>query len=77
MPPYKVLDRIIALHLEKSLGSQSISKMLGIQIKDVKKILNLIKINEFKRRQSAPGVKISKRAFGKDWRMPITNGYKF
>lgn len=77
LPPYKVLDRIIALHLEKSLGSQSISKMLGIQIKDVKKILNLIKINEFKRRQSAPGVKISKRAFGKDWRMPITNGYKF
>lgn len=75
LPDYAVLDAIINAHLEHNL---SLHDILALNISDehtVKRILHLIQINEYKRRQSAVGTKITPRAFGKDWRLPITNGF--
>jgi NAD+ synthase (glutamine-hydrolysing) len=74
LPPYELLDEIIDLYVEKDMSLKDIAKK--IRDKDlVRKILRLIDINEYKRRQSPPGIKITPRAFGKDRRMPITNRY--
>ncbi|MEN9911977.1 MAG: hypothetical protein RI956_421 [Pseudomonadota bacterium] len=75
LPDYAVLDAIIIAHLEHNL---SFHEILALNISDehtVKRVLHLIQINEYKRRQSAVGAKITPRAFGKDWRLPITNGF--
>lgn len=75
LPDYAVLDRIIQAHLEHNV---SLTDMLNLKIANedtIKKILYLIQINEYKRRQSAVGVKLTSRGFGKDWRLPITNGF--
>ena len=47
----------------------------GHAAEDVDRVLRLIRLSEYKRRQSAPGVRISQRAFGRDWRYPLTNGF--
>lgn len=74
LPPYELLDEIIDLYIEKDMSLKDIVKK--IRDKDlVRKVLRLIDINEYKRRQSPPGIKITPRAFGKDRRMPITNRY--
>jgi NAD+ synthase (glutamine-hydrolysing) len=73
--PYPVLDQIIQLYVEQDLTVEEIIK-LGFEEKDVKKIINLIDKNEYKRRQAPIGIKITERAFGKDRRMPITNRFK-
>lgn len=73
LPDYDTLDKIIALHLEQNLDEKALV-LEGFDATIVKKILMLIKRNEYKRQQSAPGPKISQRAFGLDWRMPITSG---
>ncbi|AFK62607.1 NAD synthetase [Advenella kashmirensis WT001] len=49
----------------------------GLAREDVEKVARLLRINEYKRRQGSPGPKITTRAFGRDWRFPITNGYRF
>ncbi|KKL67134.1 hypothetical protein LCGC14_2138000, partial [marine sediment metagenome] len=49
---------------------------LGIEASVVNRVIGLIDRNEYKRRQSPPGIKITSRAFGRDWRLPITNRYK-
>lgn len=75
LPEYEVLDDILIEYVEKHSSFQKINK----KIKDeevVKKILWLVDKSEYKRRQSPPGIKITSRAFGKDWRLPITNKYK-
>ncbi|MEW5895377.1 MAG: NAD+ synthase [Candidatus Omnitrophota bacterium] len=75
LPPYDVLDQILIEYVEKHNSFSGIVK----KIKDedvVKKVLWLVDHSEYKRRQSPPGVKITPRAFGKDWRFPITNKYK-
>ena len=75
LPDYAVLDAIIIAHLEHNL---SLHEILALNISDeqtVKRTLHLIQINEYKRRQSAVGTKITPRSFGKDWRLPITNGF--
>lgn len=73
LPPYTVLDAIIQAYLE----NQSIQDLiqLGYSAEDVQKTIGLIKRNEYKRRQAPPGIKISTRAFGRDWRYPITSGF--
>jgi NAD+ synthase (glutamine-hydrolysing) len=48
---------------------------LGYERETVGRILNMVRRNEYKRRQSPPGVRISGRAFGRDWRYPLTSGY--
>ncbi len=72
--PYPVLDKIIDAYVEKRMGYKEIVE-LGIPESAVKKILRLIWRSEYKRRQAPPGVKITPLAFGKDWRMPITNQF--
>jgi len=73
--PYPILDQIIQFYVEQDLTVEEIVK-LGFKEKDVKKIINLIDKNEYKRRQAPIGIKITERAFGKDRRMPITNRFK-
>ncbi len=75
LPEYPILDAIIISYIENNLTAEEIVQE-GFDPLIVDQIINLIKRNEFKRRQAAPGAKISPRAFGKDWRYPITNGFK-
>ncbi len=74
LPPYDVLDKIIEQYVEKGISPETIIAS-GIDAAIVKKVVRLIHRNEYKRRQSAPGVKISPCAFGKDWRYPMTQGF--
>jgi NAD+ synthase (glutamine-hydrolysing) len=75
LPDYALLDAIIVEHMEKNLGAEALIKR-GYPEQEVNKVLGLIKRNEYKRRQAAPGIKITPRAFGRDWRFPITSGFK-
>ena len=75
LPPYKILDPIIEAYVEKDLSLGEIVA-LGFDEETVRDIIHLIDLNEYKRRQAAPGIKITPRAFGKDRRMPITNKYR-
>lgn len=75
LPEYAVLDAIIVGYVEQNLSPEEIIQQ-GFAPKTVTKVIQLIKHNEYKRRQSPPGIKISPRAFGKDWRYPITNGFE-
>jgi len=74
LPPYDILDEIIKLYVEKD---ESIAAMVkkGFDETTVKRIARLIHLNEYKRRQSAPCIRITERAFGKDRRYPITSRY--
>lgn len=75
LPPYEILDVIIKAYVEDDLSYTDIVN-LGIDEEVVKKVIKMIDVNEYKRRQAPPGVKITPRAFGKDRRMPITNHFK-
>lgn len=75
LPPYEVLDRILKLYVEEDRSLDEIIKE-GFPRETVASVINMVDGNEYKRRQAPPGIKITKRAFGKDRRMPITNGYK-
>jgi NAD+ synthase (glutamine-hydrolysing) len=74
LPPYDVLDPILEAFIEKNLSVDEISA-LGYDHDTVARILELVKRNEYKRRQAPPGIRISPRAFGRDWRYPITSGF--
>jgi NAD+ synthase (glutamine-hydrolysing) len=75
LPSYDILDSIINLYIEQKISPKAIvSKGFDSQV--VKKVVELIHGNEFKRRQSAPGPKITSKAFSVDRRYPITNRYK-
>lgn len=76
LPPYEVLDPILEYFIEKDLSVDEISQR-GFERETVLRVLELVKRNEYKRRQSPPGIRISSRAFGRDWRYPITSGYLF
>jgi NAD+ synthase (glutamine-hydrolysing) len=75
LPPYEDLDRIMELYVEQNKSPQEIVA-LGLKPEDVKKVVRLIKINEYKRRQAPTGPRITPRGYGRDWRYPITSGYK-
>ena len=75
LPPYDVLDPILKAYIEEDEGVDAIVKM-GYERDIVKRVIRLIDINEYKRRQSPIGIRITSRAFGKDRRMPITNHYR-
>jgi NAD+ synthetase len=74
LPPYEVLDAIIAAYMEQDRSPKEIIEQ-GLAEGDVKRVVNLLKRNEYKRRQAPPGVRVTQRAFGKDWRYPITSRY--
>jgi NAD+ synthase (glutamine-hydrolysing) len=75
LPPYEVLDPILRLYVEDDRTTGEIIE-LGHDEAIVRRITRLVDINEYKRRQCPPGVKVSTKAFGKDRRLPITNGYR-
>ncbi len=74
LPPYAVLDAILEAYVEEDLSPADIVA-LGYAPEDVAKVVRLIKINEYKRRQAAVGIRITPRGFGKDWRYPITSSW--
>lgn len=75
LPPYEVLDPILEAFIEEDLSVDQIVAR-GFDRATVGRILDLVRRNEYKRRQAPPGVRVSRRAFGRDWRYPITNGYR-
>jgi NAD+ synthase (glutamine-hydrolysing) len=75
LPPYDVLDPILEAFIEDDLSVDQIAAR-GFDRATVGRILEMVKRNEYKRRQAPPGVRVSGRAFGRDWRYPITSGYK-
>jgi NAD+ synthase (glutamine-hydrolysing) len=75
LPEYPVLDAILEAFIEEDLSVGEIVAR-GFDKATVGRVLDLVKRNEYKRRQAPPGVRVSRRAFGRDWRYPITNGYR-
>jgi len=74
LPPYDVLDPILEAFIEKDYSVEQIAA-LGFERATVVRVLQMVKRAEYKRRQAPPGVRVSSRAFGRDWRYPITSGY--
>ncbi len=75
LPEYDLLDPILQAYVEESCSLEEIVRR-GFDQGLVEKVIRLVDRNEYKRRQSPPGIKITTRAFGKDWRLPITNRYQ-
>lgn len=75
LPPYEVLDPILEAFIEEDLSVDEIVAR-GYDRATVGRVLAMVKRCEYKRRQSPPGIRISSRAFGRDWRYPITSGYR-
>ncbi len=75
LPSYEVLDGIVERYMEQN---QSIAEIIaaGFDPESVEKVTRLIKLNEYKRRQAPPGVRVTTRAFGRDWRYPITSQFR-
>jgi NAD+ synthase (glutamine-hydrolysing) len=76
LPDYKILDPILEAFIEEDLSVDEIAGR-GFDRDIVIRVLQLVKTNEYKRRQAPPGIRISGRAFGRDWRYPITSRYTF
>jgi NAD+ synthase (glutamine-hydrolysing) len=74
LPPYETLDPILEAFIEQDLSVDQISER-GFDRATVVRVLQMVKRAEYKRRQAPPGVRVSNRAFGRDWRYPITSGY--
>jgi NAD+ synthase (glutamine-hydrolysing) len=75
LPPYDLLDPILKAYVEEDRSLSEILAM-GFEEKLVRRVIRMVDTNEYKRRQAAPGVKITPRAFGRDRRMPITNRFR-
>jgi NAD+ synthase (glutamine-hydrolysing) len=75
LPPYEVLDGILALYMEEDCSIDEIVAA-GFARADVELVTRLIKLNEYKRRQAPVGIRITHRAFGRDWRYPITSRFR-
>jgi NAD+ synthase (glutamine-hydrolysing) len=75
LPPYEVLDAIMECYVERNLSIPEIIAQ-GFAEADVRRVVKLIRISEYKRRQAAVGVRITERSYGKDWRYPITVRYQ-
>jgi NAD+ synthase (glutamine-hydrolysing) len=74
LPAYEVLDPILRMYIEEDLGIEAIVAE-GFDEDTVRRVARLVDRNEYKRRQAPPGVRISRRAFGRDRRYPITSGF--
>jgi NAD+ synthase (glutamine-hydrolysing) len=75
LPPYEVLDAILALYMEDDCSVEDIVAA-GFDRATVERVTRLIKVNEYKRRQAPVGIRITHRAFGRDWRYPITSKFR-
>ena len=72
LPPYDVLDAILEGYVEQDLDAEELIGR-GLPEDDVRRVIRLVDLAEYKRRQAPPGVRISTKAFGRDRRLPITN----
>jgi NAD+ synthetase len=75
LPPYDVLDAILLRHVDQEQSRDEIVSA-GFEAATVDRVLKLVRISEWKRHQAAPGPKVSRRAFGRERRYPISNGYR-
>ena len=75
LPPYDILDAIMEAYVEHDIALEEILDM-NFAEGDVRRVVQLVRQNEYKRRQSPPGVRITPRGFGKDWRYPLTARYQ-
>ena len=75
LPPYEVLDAILERYMENDQSLETIVAA-GFAPADVERVTRLIKTNEYKRRQSPVGIRVTHRSFGKDWRYPITSKFR-
>jgi NAD+ synthase (glutamine-hydrolysing) len=75
LPPYDKLDAMVSAYMEENLG---IDEMVaaGFDRADVEKVVRLIRFNEYKRRQAPVGIRVTHRAFGRDWRYPIVSKFR-
>jgi NAD+ synthase (glutamine-hydrolysing) len=72
LPPYEILDEILRRHIELHQPAEEIIEA-GLDRSTVRRVLRLVKAAEFKRRQAAPGIKVTDQAFGSGWRMPVAS----
>ena len=75
LPPYEILDRILELYVEQDYSAEAIIQD-GFNREQVERVVRLVDVNEYKRRQAPIGIRISQRGFGRDRRYPITSGWK-
>jgi NAD+ synthase/NAD+ synthase (glutamine-hydrolysing) len=75
LPPYEVLDAIVRAYMEEDRSPREIIAA-GLPEDAVRRVVRLLRIAEYKRRQAPVGIRITPRGFGKDWRYPITNRYR-
>ncbi|MDQ3676920.1 MAG: NAD(+) synthase, partial [Actinomycetota bacterium] len=75
LPPYEILDEILEGYVEHDLDREQLIAR-GLPAENVERVIRLVDIAEYKRRQQPPGIKITTRAFGRDRRVPITNRYR-
>jgi NAD+ synthetase len=75
LPPYEILDGILERFIEQDALLENIVDA-GFELATVRRVVNLVLLNEYKRRQAAPGVRITRRGFGKDWRYPMTSAWR-
>jgi NAD+ synthase (glutamine-hydrolysing) len=74
LPPYDTLDAILEGYVEQDLGREQLIAR-GLPEADVDRVIRLVDLSEYKRRQNPPGIKVTSKAFGRDRRMPIVNRY--
>jgi NAD+ synthase (glutamine-hydrolysing) len=74
LPPYELLDRILEAYVERDLGREEMIAE-GMPGATIDEVIRLVDRSEYKRRQAAPGIRITPKAFGKDRRLPITNRF--
>ncbi|HEX6745631.1 MAG TPA: NAD+ synthase [Solirubrobacteraceae bacterium] len=74
LPPYEVLDAILEGYVEQDLGREQLIAR-GLPEADVDRVIRLVDLSEYKRRQNPPGIKVTSKAFGRDRRVPIVNRY--
>jgi NAD+ synthase (glutamine-hydrolysing) len=75
LPPYETLDPILSAYVEEQRSVREIIEV-GYDEATVRRVVDMIDRSEYKRRQAPPGIKITHRAFGRDWRLPITNRFR-
>jgi len=75
LPPYDLLDAILAGYVEQDLDTDELVRQ-GLPRQDVERVIRLVDLAEYKRRQAPPGVRMSTKAFGRDRRLPITNRFR-
>jgi NAD+ synthase/NAD+ synthase (glutamine-hydrolysing) len=75
LPPYELVDAVVERYMERDMTAEQIATG-GFDMEAVKRVVRMIQANEYKRRQAPPGVRITPRSFGKDWRYPITSRFR-